>query len=277
MLQRRALHPDAARDPRVGLGDGLLRVQRAHRLDRGRAAPGELPLFLSPFFFPSSRVKREREKGNKKNSPFFFLSNYFDFFSPAPKKQIPILQKSYNLDEVTPEKMAWLRDGWGGGECHASTAAAAARALVVPAAALSEPTCAATAALARGRHLDLDAAVDARDPTTAADDAPFRDEASRETAALATAALLSSWSDRLLPRECPLFARKFPAEVSAKLAEVLGDCDVAAYGHEACDSTRAVEREAEARKELEKKLAEMRKKRKTTHVGGDGDRDEKPR
>lgn len=170
--------------------------------------------------------------------------------------------------------MAWLRDGWGDGECHASTAAAAARALVVPASSLSESTCAATAALAKGRRLDLDAVVDARNPTTALDDAPFRDEASRETAALSTAALLSSWSDRLLPRECPLFARKFPAEVSAKLAEVLGDCDVAAYGHEACDSTRAVEREVEAKEELEKKLKEMRKKRKTTLVGDD---DEHPR
>ena len=172
--------------------------------------------------------------------------------------------------------MACLRDGWGDGACHASTAAAAARALVVPAALLSESTCAATAALAQGRRLDLDSQVDARDPTTSLDDAPFRDEASRETAALATAALLSSWSDRLLPRECPLFARKFPAEVSAKLAEVLGDCDVAAYGHEACDPSRAVEREVEAKKELEKKLAKMRKKRKTTLVGGD-EKDEKPR
>lgn len=163
--------------------------------------------------------------------------------------------------------MAWLRDGWGDGECHASTAAAAARALVVPAASLSESTCAATAALAKGRRLDLDAVVDARDPATASDDAPFRDEAGRQAAALATAALLASWSDRLLPKECPLFARKFPGEVAAKVAEVLGDCDVAAYGHEACDPTRAVEREAEARKELEAKLQELRKKRKTSWVG----------
>lgn len=187
------------------------------------------------------------------------------FFTPTKTH----LQKSYKLDEVTPEKMAWLRDGWGDGECHASTAAAAARALIVPAASLSEATCAATAALAKGRRLDLDAVIDARNPSTAPDDASFRDDASREAAALATAALLSSWSDRLLPRECPLFARKFPAEVSSKLAEVLGDCDVAAYGHEACDPARAIEREERARKELEQKLRELRKKRKTTLVGGD--------
>lgn len=199
-----------------------------------------------------------------KNAHLFFSVPLVPNESTLKKKQ-----KSYKLDEVTPEKMAWLRDGWGDGECHASTAAAAARALVVPASSLSEATCAATAALSKGRRLDLDAVIDARNPGNAPDDAPFRDDASREAAALATAALLSSWSDRLLPKECPLFARKFPADVSAKLAEVLGDCDVAAYGHEACDPARAIEREKKARKELEEKLRDLRKKRTATVVGDD--------
>ena len=34
----------------------------------------------------------------------------------------------------------------------------------------------------------------------------------------------AAWSLRLLPRECPLFARKFPAETAGAVAAALGDC-----------------------------------------------------
>jgi len=99
--------------------------------------------------------------------------------------------RTYGVGDVTPAALAGIRDAWG--QCASVAANAAAAALVPPAAAVTPAAC-ATVASAEG--------VSADNPMAAV------------------------WASRLTPRECSLFARKFPADTAAAVRSALADCRV---------------------------------------------------
>jgi Core-2/I-Branching enzyme len=99
--------------------------------------------------------------------------------------------KTYGAADITADTLASIRDSWG--QCAAVAANAAAAALVVPPSSVTPAAC-ATVAHAAG--------VTAANPMAAV------------------------WASRLTPRECSLFARKFPADTAAPLTAVLRDCRV---------------------------------------------------